>query len=58
MRWGLRSMFSWNARISIHAARMHSGTLTKKIHRHDRNCENSPPRVGPTTEEIAHTLAR
>ena len=31
--------------------------FTKKIHRHEANSANSPPRVGPTTEEIAHTLA-
>ena len=43
--------------MSIHPAMMHSGTLTKKIHRHDVNSENTPPSVGPTTEEIAQTLA-
>ena len=36
----------------------HSGTLTKKIHRQLRYSENTPPRVGPTTAEMAHTLAR
>ncbi len=51
-------MLSWKLRMSIHAATMHNGTLTKKIQRHDVNCENTPPRVGPTTEDIAHTLAR
>ena len=32
--------------------------LTKKIQRQDRYSENTPPRVGPTTADIAHTEAR
>jgi hypothetical protein len=32
--------------------------LMKKIHRHERNSENTPPSVGPTTDEIAQTEAR
>ncbi len=39
------------------AARRHNGTLTKKIQRQERYSENSPPRVGPITDEMAHTLA-
>ena len=31
--------------------------LTKKIHRQDSSWLNSPPSVGPTTDEIAQTLA-
>jgi hypothetical protein len=31
--------------------------LTKKIQFQLTNSENTPPSVGPTTEEIAHTLA-
>ena len=34
-----------------------SGTLTRKIQRHRPNCEKTPPRVGPTTDEMAQTLA-
>ena len=37
---------------------MQSGTFTKKIQRQDRNWENRPPRVGPTTDDTAQTLAR
>jgi len=32
--------------------------LTKKIHRQVRYWANRPPRVGPTTADIAQTLAR
>ena len=32
--------------------------LTKKIQRQDRSWENSPPKVGPMTDETAYTLAR
>ncbi len=35
-----------------------SGMFTKKIHRQPTYSENTPPRVGPTTAEMAHTLAR
>ena len=49
---------SWNRRISIQAASTHSGRLTKKIQRQVRYCAKRPPRVGPTTAEIAQTLAR
>ena len=31
--------------------------LTKKIQRHEANSEKTPPSVGPTTDETAHTLA-
>ena len=31
--------------------------FTKKIQRHEANSANRPPRVGPTTDEIAQTLA-
>ncbi len=44
--------------MSIQPAMMHNGTLTKKIQRHEVNWEKMPPSVGPTTDEIAHTLAR
>ena len=43
--------------MSSHPATMQSGTLTKKIQRHEANSENTPPSVGPTTDEIAQTLA-
>ncbi|KON72180.1 hypothetical protein M768_17110 [Cellulosimicrobium cellulans F16] len=49
---------SWYRRCSIHAASAQSGTLTKKIQRQLTNSENTPPSVGPTTDEIAHTDAR
>ena len=39
------------------AASAPSGTLTKKMKRQSRKSTNTPPRVGPTTEEIAQTLA-
>ena len=32
--------------------------LTKKIQRQEIHSLNTPPRVGPTTAEIPHTLAR
>ena len=32
--------------------------LTKKIHRHDRYSENTPPSIGPITADMPHTLAR
>ena len=32
--------------------------LRRVIQRQVENSANTPPRVGPTTEEIAHTLAR
>jgi hypothetical protein len=38
------------------AATRHSGMLTKKIHRQLTYSENTPPSVGPTTEDSAHTL--
>ena len=31
--------------------------LRKKIQRQEANWEKTPPSVGPTTEETAHTLA-
>jgi hypothetical protein len=39
------------------AASRQSGTLTKKIQRHRPSWEKTPPRVGPTTDETAHTEA-
>ena len=57
MRCRVRSTVSCRYRTSSHAAATHSGMFTKKIHRHDRNSENTPPRVGPTTDETPHTLA-
>ena len=44
-------------RASIQAANAPSGTLTKKIQRQVRKSENTPPSVGPTTADIAQTLA-
>ena len=38
-------------------ASRHSGTLTKKIHRHRPSSANTPPSVGPTTDDSAQTLA-
>ena len=34
-----------------------NGMLTKKIQRQLRKSTNRPPRVGPTTAEMAQTLA-
>ena len=48
---------SWKLRPSMAAASRHSGMLTRKIQRQLRYSENTPPRVGPTTDETAHTLA-
>jgi len=39
------------------AATRQSGMLTRKIQRQLTYWEKSPPRVGPTTEDTAHTLA-
>ena len=58
MRGDLRSTFSWKLRSNSPPATRHSGMLTKKIHGQLRNWVNTPPRVGPTTAAIAHTLAR
>ncbi len=33
------------------------GMFTRKIQRQEANWENSPPNAGPTTDEIAQTLA-
>ena len=44
-------------RASITTASAPSGRLMKKIQRHERYSEKSPPSVGPTTDEIPHTLA-
>jgi hypothetical protein len=52
-----RVTFSSNLRNSAHAATRPSGTLTKKIQRQFKKSTNTPPRVGPTTAEIAQTLA-
>jgi hypothetical protein len=41
----------------VAAAMRHSGMLTKKVHRQLTYSEKTPPRVGPTTEEIPETLA-
>ena len=49
--------FSWKLRTSIHTASAPTGTLTKKIQRHEPYWANSPPRVGPSTDETPHTLA-
>ena len=57
MRCVVRSTVSCRNRIRSQAAAMHSGMLTKKIHRQLTNSENRPPSVGPTTDEIAQTLA-
>ena len=57
IRCVLRSTASENLRISVQAATAPSGTLTKKIHRQLRKSTNNPPRVGPTTDDIAQTLA-
>ena len=57
MRCRVRSTVSWKYRTSSHAAARHSGMLTKKIQFQDRNSENTPPSVGPTTDETPHTLA-
>ena len=54
---GLRSTFSWKRRVSTQAAASPSGMFTKKIQRQDRKSENTPPRAGPTTDAIPHTLA-
>jgi hypothetical protein len=51
-------MDSWKRRTIIQPATRHSGTLTRKIHRQLVNSEKTPPRVGPTTLDTAHTLAR
>ena len=32
--------------------------LMKNTQRQMPNCENTPPRVGPSTDDTAHTLAR
>ena len=39
------------------AASRQSGTLTKKIHRQRPSWANTPPSVGPITDDIAQTLA-
>ncbi len=33
------------------------GRLMKKIQRHDRKSENTPPSVGPTMDAMPQTLA-
>ena len=43
--------------MSRQPAMTHSGMFTKKIHRHETNWLKMPPRAGPTTEEMAQTLA-
>ena len=58
MRWVTRCTFSWNRRTSIQPANTHSGMLMMNSQRQVSHSENTPPRVGPTTAEIAHTLAR
>ena len=57
MRCCLRATFSLNLRISHHAASAPSGMLTKKIQRQFRKSTKIPPSAGPTTAEIAQTLA-
>ena len=44
-------------RNSAQAASSPSGMLTKKIQRQFRKSTKSPPSVGPTTAEMAQTLA-
>ncbi len=34
------------------------GTFSQKIHAHDSAWMIMPPTIGPSTAEIAHTLAR
>ena len=58
MRAAVRRTFSRKRRWIISAARTQIGMLTKKIHRHDTYSLNTPPRVGPITEDMPHTLAR
>ena len=53
----VRSTCSWNLRSSAQEATAPNGTLTKKIQRQFAKSTKSPPRVGPTIEEVAHTLA-
>ena len=56
--WGrVRSTCSWNLRIRAQAATAPNGTLTKKIQRQSAKSTKSPPSVGPTTEDVAQTLA-
>ena len=57
MRGVPRSTCSWKLRASMAAASTHSGMLTKKIHRQVTYSDSRPPRVGPTTAAIPHTLA-
>jgi len=44
-------------RSSIHPAIRHRGTLIQKIHRQASSWAKMPPSAGPTTEEMAQTLA-
>ena len=57
MRWRTRSTSSWNRRNNVQPAIRASGMFTKKIQRQSRTSTNTPPRVGPTTAEMAQTLA-
>ena len=57
MRCFFRSTRSSKRRQSMVAAAMPIGMLTKKIHRQVRKSENTPPRAGPTTDEMPQTLA-
>jgi hypothetical protein len=49
---------SWKCRLNIHAASRQSGMLMTNTPRQIPSCEKTPPSIGPTTEEMAHTLAR
>ena len=54
----VRSTSSSNRRPRAQAATAPSGRLTQKIQRQLAKSTNSPPSVGPTTEDMAQTLAR
>jgi hypothetical protein len=55
-----RSCFecSFRKQLKPSAAMMPMGTLIQKIHGQDQSRMISPPVMGPSTAEIAHTLAR
>ena len=57
IRCGCRCTCSWNRRASAYAAIAPSGMFTKKIQRQLAKSTNRPPRAGPTTAEMAQTLA-
>ena len=57
MRCDRLSTFSWNRVQIIQAAARQSGMLMRKMPRQRSSCAKMPPKVGPTTAEIAQTLA-